>query len=247
LGKLPKLVSMDYILYLRASTQRQGISGLGLEGQRLIAEKFLGPDDRILSEYIEVESGRKDKRPQMALAIAQARAEDAILLVAEMSRLARSVYFTSKLMEEKVRFKACDIPTADEFTIHIMAAVAQKAAKDISDSTKRGLSAKKARGFTLGHVANFSDESRAQGRLAVQHNAQEAVTNKQARRLAALLRRDGVTLAAIAAELNAHGYLTRRGKQFNKKGVLRLLTPAKVVAVPTLLSEQTESKLLLMT
>ncbi|RZK34607.1 MAG: hypothetical protein EOO61_13300, partial [Hymenobacter sp.] len=67
--------------------------------------------------------------------------------------------------------------------------------------------------------------------------------NKQARRLAALLRRDGVTLAAIAAELNAHGYLTRRGKQFDKKGVLRLLTPSKVVVLPTPLSEQMESEL----
>jgi hypothetical protein len=92
-------------------------------------------------------------------------------------------------------------------------------------------------GFSLDHVANFTDDSRAQGQLAVQHNAQEAVSNKQTKQLAALLRRDGFTLAAIAAELNAHGYLTRRGKQFNKKGVLRLLTPAKVVAVPTPLSE----------
>ncbi len=81
-------------------------------------------------------------------------------MVAEMSRLARSVYFTSKLMEEKVRFKACDIPHADEFTINILAAVAQKAAKDISDSTKRGLAAKKARGFTLGNPENFTDASR---------------------------------------------------------------------------------------
>ena len=166
MGKITQSRFMNYILYLRASTQRQGISGLGLEGQRLIAEKFLSPDDRILAEYIEVESGRKDKRPQMALAIAQARTDDAVLLVAEMSRLARSVYFTSKLMAEKVRFKACDIPTADEFTIHILAAVAQKAAKDISDATKRGLSAKKARGFSLGHVANFTDDSRALGRLS---------------------------------------------------------------------------------
>jgi DNA invertase Pin-like site-specific DNA recombinase len=234
---------MDYILYLRASTQRQGISGLGLEGQRLIAEKFLSSDDRILAEYIEVESGRKDKRPQMALAIAQARSENAVLLVAEMSRLARSVYFTSKLMAEKVRFKACDIPTADEFTIHILAAVAQKAAKDISDSTKRGLSAKKARGFTLGNAVNFTNESRALGRLTIQRNAQEAVPNKQARRLATLLRRDGFSLAAIAAELNAHGYLTRRGKQFNKKGVLRLLTPPKVGALDTPLSEATTNEL----
>jgi DNA invertase Pin-like site-specific DNA recombinase len=124
-----------------------------------------------------------------------------------------------------------------------MAAVAQKAAKDISDSTKRGLSAKKARGFTLGHVANFTDDSRTLGRLAVQRNAQEAVTNKQARRLATLLRRDGFTLAAIAAELNAHGYLTRRGKQFNKKGVLRLLTSPKVGALSTSPSEPIKSEL----
>lgn len=214
---------MDYILYLRASTLRQGQSGLGLEGQRLIAHRFLQAGDQIISEYIEVESGRKNNRPEMAKAIAETKAAGATLLVAEMSRLARSVYFTSKLMEERVRFKACDIPNADEFTINILAAVAQKGAKDISDSTKRGLSAKKARGFTLGKSDNFTPESRALGRAVVQRNAQEAVPNKQARRLATLLRRDGLTLEGIAGELNAHGYRTRRGKAFHKTTVRRLL------------------------
>jgi len=214
---------MDYILYLRASTLRQGQSGLGLEGQRLIAHRFLQPGDRIVSEYIEVESGRKNNRPEMAKAIVETRTAGATLLVAEMSRLARSVYFTSKLMEERVRFKACDIPNADEFAINILAAVAQKGAKDISDSTKRGLSAKKARGFTLGKPENFTPESRALGRAVVQRNAQEAVSNKQARRLATLLRRDGLTLEGIAGELNAHGYRTRRGKDFHKTTVRRLL------------------------
>jgi DNA invertase Pin-like site-specific DNA recombinase len=216
---------MDYVLYLRASTLRQGQSGLGLEGQRLIAHRFLQEGDRIVSEYIEVESGRKNNRPEMAKAIVEARTMGAVLLVAEMSRLARSVYFTSKLMEEKVRFKACDIPHADEFTINILAAVAQKAAKDISDSTKRGLAAKKARGFTLGNPENFTDTSRALGRAVVKQNSLEAVPNKQARRLATLLRRDGLTLEAIAQELNAHGYRTRRGKGFRKTTVLRLLLP----------------------
>ena len=202
---MPKLLVMEYVLYLRASTQRQGLSGLGLEGQRLIAHRFLQPGDRILSEYIEVESGRKNNRPEMAKAIVETRSASATLLVAEMSRLARSVYFTSKLMEEKVRFKACDIPHADEFTINILAAVAQKAAKDISESTKRGLA-------------------------VVQRNAQEHVANKQARRLAVLLRRDGLTLAAIADELNTHGYRTRRGQLFRKSTVYRLLPPAQPVA-----------------
>lgn len=230
---------MDYILYLRASTLRQGQSGLGLEGQRLIAHRFLQPADRIVAEYIEVESGRKNNRPEMAKAIAETKAVGATLLVAEMSRLARSVYFTSKLMEERVRFKACDIPNADEFTINILAAVAQKGAKDISESTKRGLAAKKARGFTLGKPENFTAASRALGRAVVQRNAQEALPNKQARRLATLLRRDGLTLAAIAAELNAHGYRTRRGKTFHKTSVLRLLLPI-VVSISRTVTETSD-------
>ncbi len=131
-----------------------------------------------LAEYIEVESGRKNNRPQMALASVETRTSDATLLVTEMSRLARNVYFTSRLIEEKVRFKACDIPDTDEFTINIMVAVAQKAARDISESTKRELAAKKARGFALGNPENFADEARALGRAAVQRNAQEAVPNQ---------------------------------------------------------------------
>lgn len=216
---------MNYVLYLRASTLRQGQSGLGLEGQRLIAHRFLQPGDSILAEYVEVESGRKNERPQMARAIAQVKQREATLLVAEMSRLARSVYFTSRLMEERVRFKACDIPHADEFTINILAAVAQKAAKDISDSTKRGLAAKKARGFPLGKPENFTADSRAVGRAAVVANARAHVANKQAARLAGLLRQQGWTLVAIAHELNTNGYTTRRGKVFFTESVRRLLPP----------------------
>jgi len=72
--------------------------------------------------------------------------------------LARSVYFTSKLLEERVRFGACDIPIADELTINILAA-AQKGDKDISEPTKHGLAAKKARGFTMGNPETFTPTS----------------------------------------------------------------------------------------
>jgi hypothetical protein len=57
------------------------------------------------------------------------RTAEATRRVAEMSRPARSVYFTSKLTEEQVLFSACDILRAGEFTINILAAVALKAAK----------------------------------------------------------------------------------------------------------------------
>ena len=214
---------MDYVLYLRVSTQRQGISGLGLEGQRLVAHRFIQPEDRIVSEYIEVESGRKNNRPEMAKAIAEVKSSGTVLLVAEFSRLARSVLFTSKLIEERVRFKACDNPNADEFTINILSSVNQKAAKDISEATKRGLLAKRARGFTLGNPGNFTDASRALGRSVQARNAAEAPANKQAARLASLMRAGGATLINIASELNGLGYRTRRGKEHTAKSVSRVI------------------------
>ncbi len=101
--------------------------------------------------------------------------------------------------------------------------------------SKRGLAAKKARGFELGNPQNFTSDSRALGRAAVQRNAQEYMANKQAQRLAVLLRRDGLTLAAIAAELNTHGYRTRRGQLFRKSNVYRLLLRAQQeVPAPTI-------------
>lgn len=72
----------------------------------------------------------------------------------------------------------------------------------------------------------------------MQRNAQQALPNKQARRLATLLRRDGLTLEAIATELNAHGYHTRRGKSFHKNTVLRLLKgPATPLPMEEALSD----------
>jgi DNA invertase Pin-like site-specific DNA recombinase len=214
---------MDYVLYLRVSTARQGHSGLGLEGQRLIAEKFIRPEDRILAEYIEVESGRKTARPQLAAAIEDARQQNAVLLVAKLDRLARNVVFLATLMESRVRFKACDMPEADEFTLHVLAAVAQKEARNSSDNTKRALAAKKARGFPLGSPQNLTDEARAKGRATMQRNAAEATPNRQARRMVALLRAQHMSLRQIAQELNAHGYQTRRNKAFTHSTVQKLL------------------------
>ena len=216
---------MDYILYLRVSTARQGQSGLGVEGQRIIAQNFLRPDDRILAEYIEVESGKKVQRPQLTAAIEEARALNAVLLVAKLDRLARNVVFLGTLMESRVRFKACDMPEADEFTLHVLAAVAQKEATNISQNTKRGLMALKARGVKLGSPQNLTEAAKAKGKETMQRNAAEAVSNRQARRMIGLLRQQNMTLLQIAAELNSHGYKTRRGKQFTATAVRRLLPP----------------------
>ena len=103
-----------YVAYFRVSTARQGQSGLGLEAQQAAVLRFLPGDAVRVADYVEVESGRKSARPQLLAAIALAQREDAVLLVAKLDRLARSVAFLATLMESRVRFQAVDLPAADE-------------------------------------------------------------------------------------------------------------------------------------
>jgi DNA invertase Pin-like site-specific DNA recombinase len=72
-----------------------------------------------------------------------------VLLVAKLDRLTRNVAFLATLMESRVRFQAVDLPATDEFTWHIIAAVAQKEASAISTRTRDALAAKKAWGAQL--------------------------------------------------------------------------------------------------
>jgi DNA invertase Pin-like site-specific DNA recombinase len=111
-----------------------------------------------VADFLEVESGRKSARPQLLAALALAQREDAVLLV---DRLARSVAFLATLMKSRGRFQAVDLLAADEFTLYIVAAVAQQEASAISSQTRTALAGKKKeRGFTLGSVANLTDEAK---------------------------------------------------------------------------------------
>jgi DNA invertase Pin-like site-specific DNA recombinase len=61
----------NFVSYLRVSTDRQGRSGLGLEAQRQSVTDFLnGGHWRLVCEFVEVESGRKADRPELARALA---------------------------------------------------------------------------------------------------------------------------------------------------------------------------------
>ena len=212
-----------YIAYYRVSTTKQGQSGLGLEAQQAAVRTFLGASTCLLAEFTEVESGRKNERPQLQAAVELARNQGAVLLVAKLDRLARNVAFLATLMESRVRFKAVDVPQADEFTIHILAAVAQREAEAISQRTCAALAAKKARGFQLGTPRNLTDQARARSIEVRQRNAKEQVSNRQAKRLCQLLREQGASLSQMVTELNDSGYRTRRGKLFYKVAVARLL------------------------
>jgi DNA invertase Pin-like site-specific DNA recombinase len=215
-----------YTPYYRVSTQKQGSSGLGLDAQRAAVRAFVPDAAQLGTEYVEIESGKKNQRPQLLAAIAEARRMGATLLIAKLDRLSRNAGFIFALRDSGVDFVCCDMPDANTLTVGLFAVIAQHERETISKRTKEALAAKKARGVKLGSPANFTPAVIAQGQAAMQANAREHQANRQAARLAGLLRAQGHTLWQIAAELNQAGYRTRRGNVFHATTVQRLLPVA---------------------
>ena len=199
---------------------------MGLEAQQAAVRAFVPDAAQLLPEYVEVESGKNNHRPQLLAAIAEARRVGATLLIAKLDRLSRNAGFIFTLRDAGVDFVCCDMPDANTLTVGLFAVLAQHERETISRRTKDALKAKKARGAQLGTPVNLTDEARASGRAAMQQNAREHQANRQAARLAGLLRTQGHSLPQIAAELTAAGYRTRRGGVFHPTTVLRLLPRA---------------------
>jgi DNA invertase Pin-like site-specific DNA recombinase len=217
----------QFVAYYRVSTARQGKSGLGLEAQKKAVAEFLnGGSWQLTAEFVEVESGKHDDRPQLEQALAMCELSGATLVVAKLDRLSRNLAFLAKLQESGARFVAADMPEANELTIHIMAAVAQAERKAISLRTKEALAAAKARGVRLGgNRGNLEDLRKGPARSA-------EVRSRQARERALKVRRQIESISAggqkyslrqIADVLNARGITAPRGGPWHAAQVKAVL------------------------
>ncbi|MGA2850121.1 MAG: recombinase family protein [Terracidiphilus sp.] len=223
-----------FVSYLRVSTQQQGRSGLGLEAQKEAVAGFLnGGHWKLVEEVVEVESGKRSDRPQLARALSLCRVHRATLLVAKLDRLARNVAFISALMEAGVAFQAVDLPNANNLTVHIMAAMAEYEAKAISERTKVALAAAKARGTKLGFHSWTGNVPRWQvKKVASKGNAESSKVRAELSRKRACdlmpvidaIRNAGATsLRQIATALNEKKIPTARGGEWSAVQVQRLL------------------------
>lgn len=211
----------EYVAYYRVSTVKQGQSGLGLEAQRASVERYIAAaQGTLMMEYVEVESGKKDDRPQLAAAIGHAKRLDAVLVIAKLDRLARSVAFISRLMEEATEFVACDMPMANRLTLHIMAAMAEHEREMISARTKAALEAAKQRGAKLGNP-------KWQDALIIANRARQKP--KSTGEVVSILRAQqdaGKSLREIAFAMNSLGIKTASGAVWHPSSVRAALLAA---------------------
>jgi len=209
----------SFVSYLRVSTQKQGQSGLGLEAQRKAVEDYLnGGDWNLIEEVVEVESGKKNKRPKLNEAIELCKASGATLVVAKIDRLTRDAAFLLNLKDAGIDFIAADMPEANRLTIGIMALVAEQEREAISKRTKEALAAAKVRGVQLGAYRDGNFVGRV-GTSQDAKNASEARTALYRSRAAAKLPMikkvdpdNSLSLRGIAQKLNDLGVPTISGK-----------------------------------
>jgi DNA invertase Pin-like site-specific DNA recombinase len=226
-----------FVSYLRVSTARQGRSGLGLEAQREAVRTYLdGGKWKLVAEYVEVESGKKDDRPELAKALHRAKVTGATLIVAKLDRLSRNVAFLSNLQDSKVKFVACDLPEANEFTINIMAAVAQHERKIIGERTRVAMAAAKNNpAWKRAHPNGFGNPNGAKALRGAGNDAAveklKAEANRHAEAIVPIIediRASGaLNLRAIAAELNEREILTARGGQWHASSVRNVMQRMK--------------------
>ena len=204
-----------FISLLRVSTDKQGISGLGLEAQRDHVGRYIeGVGGELIQEFVEVASGRKTDRTILNQAIELCQVYNATLILKSFDRLSRDAHFLLGLQKSGIRFLASDNPQANELTVGILALVAQQEAQAISSRTKAALAAAKARGVKLGG---------ARPEAEVRHQAVKEAADAHAKTIAPTItsmRKSGSTWDQIAERFNIMKVPTARGGKWYGQTVL---------------------------
>ncbi|WP_410953269.1 recombinase family protein [Pseudomonas sp. S1(2024)] len=229
----------NVVAYLRVSTGKQERSGLGLEAQRdyiTTAAKQNGWN--IVAEFVEAVSGTVNPadRPECSDALGACKEHDAYLVVAKLDRLSRDVEHVAGLMK-RVEVKVATMPNADNFALHLFAALAQQEREFIVQRTKDALDALKQRADDGcdESVAKINRRTQAlekgqgvatgrEGKATKAAMAKAVTFNASVKpHVEACLYNKCTTLQAVADCLNTKGIRTSRGSIWNPTAVRRLM------------------------
>ena len=200
----------DYVAYYRVSTTSQGRSGLGLAAQKSKIGEFLSADDRLIGEFVEVQSGKSDDRTELWKAITFAKKHSAKIVIAKLDRFSRKVSFIAGIMEQGISLVVAEMPNATDFQLHIFAALAQEERRLISERTRSALAEAKKRGVVLG----------PNGKVLAERNRRQALEIAwQMEPIIRPLLDAGHSYSAIARMLNEQGLASSKGGRFHAQTI----------------------------
>lgn len=128
---------MNCVSYIRVSTQRQGLSGLGLEAQRQTIDTHLKTMGGVLvKEFLDVESGRKKTREGIKAAMEYCKKTNSRLIIAKLDRLSRDVQFIFEVVNSNIDVYFCDLPEVNTITLGVLSSFAQYESERISQRVK---------------------------------------------------------------------------------------------------------------
>jgi DNA invertase Pin-like site-specific DNA recombinase len=236
-----------FVSYLRVSREKQGADGLGIAAQRTAVASYLASlkmDASRCTEFVEVESGKRNSRPVLAKALRMAKLQNATLVIAKLDRLSRNAHFLTGLKEAGVDIYCCDLPNADRLTFTIMSAVAEKELEQIQDRTRKALAEARKRVAATGqkqhpHVKRLGNPNGASALLRAGKGNVAAVatikasadeTAERYRELIEEFDGEGLSANGIAGRLNDLEISSPRRGKWTAKAVLRAMTRLNIAA-----------------
>lgn len=212
-----------FIGYVRTSTRTQM---LGLEEQKSRINQFIdSTNDQLIDIVVEQESGKKNDRKGLEIAINKCLKHNYTLLFTKLDRLSREVEFLFMLKNKGVKLRCIELPELNTLTLGIFGAVAQFEREQISSRTRRGLNELKKKGVKLGTPRNLTPKARLKGLESIKRNREECESWKRAKTfLEHFQMKNGfINLSEVSRQLNENGYRTRRGCFFTAEIVKRLI------------------------
>lgn len=217
------------VAYVRVSTDKQADKGQSLEAQQAKVAAYAALYDLQLVEVV-VDAGVSAKtlnRPglQRALSMLKAGQADALVVV-KLDRLTRSVRDLGELVEQHFNSGGAALLSVSEqidtrsaagrLVLNVLASVSQWEREAIGERTAAVMRHKAEQGEYTGGHAPYG-YALVEGQL-VEVEAEQAVIRAAREAKAA-----GLSLRAIARELEQRGLLSRTGKPFAATQVSRLL------------------------
>lgn len=209
------------VMYRRVSTSEQGRSGLGLEAQAAAIANFCNAESfALVGDFQDTASGKLpvDQRPGLAAALGTAAKLRCAVVVSKLDRLSRDVAFISGLMARGIPFYVAELGAdTDPFVLHLYAALAEKERRLIGQRTKAALAPM----VGTGKLGNQTNLKAAQARGCASNKAASAAFAARVLPMIDSLGAKGLSMNAIARQLNASNVPSARGGRWTAKAVSR--------------------------